>query len=134
MFADVDLLAMRNHLDTLTAISHEFSLLDKDRCESAGPVRLRKAEHAVFECSDLPLLRPVGSRHQFGWRFPRIELDALDVVRRITRALSILGSDFESMIPILRDRCFRFLAGTQLDRIRAANECGGENKTADGGQ
>jgi hypothetical protein len=31
MFADVDLLAMRNHLYALTAIGHEFGRLNKDR-------------------------------------------------------------------------------------------------------
>ena len=36
------------------------------------------------------------------------------------------------MIPIFCDRGFHFLAGTQLDRIRAANEYRGKNKAADG--
>jgi hypothetical protein len=34
IFADVDLLAVRDHCDTLTAIGHEFSLLHKDRVTS----------------------------------------------------------------------------------------------------
>ena len=34
------------------------------------------------------------------------------------------------MIPIFCNRRFNFLAGAELNRICAANECGGKNKTA----
>jgi len=130
MFADVDLLAMRDHFDTLTAIGHEFSLLDKDRWKCACATRLHYHEPAVFECRDLPLLRPVSSRHQLGRGFPRIELDALDAVRWVTGVFPIISSDFKNMIPIFCNRRFNFLAGAELNRICAANECGGKNKTA----
>jgi hypothetical protein len=134
MFADIDLLAMRDHFDPLTAIGHEFSLLDKDRWKCARATRLHYHEPAVFECRDLPLLRPVSSRHQLGRGFPRIELDALDAVRWVTGVFPIISSDFKSMIPIFCNRRFNFLTGAELNRICAANECGGKNKTANRAQ
>src|SRR5438477_630585 len=130
MFADIDLLAMRDHFDPLTAIGHEFSLLDKDRWKGARATRLHYHEPAVFECRDLSLLRPVSSRHQLGRGFPRIELDALDAVRWVTGVFPIISSDFKNMIPIFCNRRFNFLAGAELNRICAANECGSKNKTA----
>jgi len=110
-----------------TAIGHEFSLLDKDRWKCACATRLHYHEPAVFECRDLALLRPVSSRHQLGRGFPRIELDALDAVGWITGVFPIISSDFKSMIPIFCNRRFNFLAGAKLNRICAANECGGQN-------
>jgi len=130
MFADVDLLAMRDHFDTLTAIGHEFSLVDKDRWKCACATRLHQHEPAVFECRDRSLLRPIGPRHQLGWRLPRIKLDTLDVVRRVSGVFPVIGSNFKSVIPIFCHCRLHFLAGTQLNRVRAANECGAKNETA----
>ena len=107
-----------------------FARVDKDRWKCACATWLHYHEPAVFECRDLPLLRPVSSRHQLGRGFPRIELDALDAVRWVTGVFPIISSDFKSMIPIFCNRRFNFLAGAELNRICAANECGGKNKTA----
>src|SRR5438045_9534815 len=94
MFADVDLLAMRDHFDSLTAIGHEFSLLDKDRWKCACATRLHYHEPADFGWRDLPLLRAVSSRHRLGRGLPRIELDSFDAVRWFCAAFPLMSSDY----------------------------------------
>jgi hypothetical protein len=76
-------------------------------------------------------LHAVGAGCQLRRRIAWIELNAPNVIRRITRVPAIAGPYFEGVVFIFCDGRFDFLAGAKLDGIRSTTERAGKKKTCD---